>query len=258
MLRRLLLPKPLQGIGRQYRHQCPKLTAHIDSSGNDGLSNAPSAILFSVALFTSLRAISTLVDPDPAASFRQLIALPSDTAHEAPHIDPRRMRTIVDRGVVRYASAKTDKDRVIGARLIQAAALVGFSPARDILARNYPQSEAVRSVVPANDAIRYALVPLMDVTAMSEKSSEYSSPWGSISPFKDRWICSPAGSSIYCAATRAATRLSDRHAARLASARARGLQRARPPDTGRQRGSRPRMFFQPKAAQICRSHSAGL
>jgi hypothetical protein len=42
----------------------------------------------------------TPVDPDPVASFRQLIALPPDTTREAPRIDPRRMRTIVDRGVV--------------------------------------------------------------------------------------------------------------------------------------------------------------
>ncbi len=145
-------------------------TAHIDSSGNEGLSNAQSAILFSVAPLTSLPAISTSVDLDPTASFRQLIALPSDTAHEAPHIDPRRLRTIVDRGVFGYASAKTDGERTRSAGLIQAAALVGFSPARDLLVHNYPQSEAVRSVVPTNDVIRYALGLLMDVAATSEDS----------------------------------------------------------------------------------------
>ena len=147
-------------------------TAHIDSSGSEGLSNAQSAILFSVAPLTSLSAISTSVDPDPVASFRQLIALPSDTAHEAPHIDPRRMRTIFDRGVVGYASAKTDGERAKSAGLIQTVALVGFSPARDLLVRNYPQSEAVRSVVPANDVIRYALGPVMDVAATSEDSKQ--------------------------------------------------------------------------------------
>jgi len=129
-------------------------TAHIDSSSGEDLARtAP-------------------VDPDPVASYRQLLALPHDTAREVPHIDPRRMRTIVDRGVVRYASAKTDADRAQGARLIQTAALVGFSPARGIIARNYPQSEAVRSVVPANDVIRYALGAVMDVAAMSEESKQ--------------------------------------------------------------------------------------
>ena len=147
-------------------------TAHIDSSSGEDLSNAQRAIVFSSAPLTSLSAMTTPVGPDPDASYRQLIALPHDTAREAPHIDPRRMRTIVDRGVVRYASAKTDGDRAQGARLIQTAALVGFSPARGIIARNYPQSEAVRSVVPANDVIRYALGPVMDVAAMSEESKQ--------------------------------------------------------------------------------------
>ena len=77
---------------------------------------------------------------------------------------------MVDRGVVGYASAKTDGDRARGARLIQTAALVGYPPARDLLARNYPQSEAVRSVVPAKDVIRYALVPVM--AAASEDSKQ--------------------------------------------------------------------------------------
>jgi hypothetical protein len=145
-------------------------TAHTDSSGSEGLSNAQSAIMFSIAPLTSLSAMTPPVDPDPVASFRQLIALPPDTAREAPHIDPRRMRTIVDRGVVEYASAKTDADRARGARLIQTAALMGYPPARDLLARNYPQSEAVRSVVPAKDVIRYALGPVMDAAATGENS----------------------------------------------------------------------------------------
>jgi hypothetical protein len=117
-----------------------------------------------------LSAMAPQVDPDPVASFRQLIALPPDTAREAPHIDPRTMRAIVDRGVVAYASAKTDTDRASGARLIQTAALMGYPLARDLLARNYPQSEAVRSVVPAKDVIRYALGPVMEAAATSEDS----------------------------------------------------------------------------------------
>jgi hypothetical protein len=128
--------------------------------------------MFSMAPLTSLSAVITPVDPDPVASFRQLIALPPGTMREAPRIDPRRIRTIVDRGVVEYASAKTDGDRARGARLIQTAALIGYPPARDLLARNYPQSEAVRSVVPAKDVIRYALGPVMDVAATSEDSKQ--------------------------------------------------------------------------------------
>jgi len=147
-------------------------TAHIDSSGSEGLNNAQRAIMFSIAPLTSLSAMTPPVDPDPVASFRGLIAVPPDTAHESPHLDPRRTRTLVDRGVVEYASAKTDGDRAKGAGLIQTAALVGYPPARALLARNYPQSEAVRSVVPAKDVIRYALAPVMDAAATGEDSKQ--------------------------------------------------------------------------------------
>ncbi len=147
-------------------------TAHIDASGSEGLSNAQSAIMLSIAPLTSLSAMTPPVDPDPVTSFRDLIAVPPHTAREAPHIDPRRMRMMVDRGVVEYASAKTDGDRARGAALIQTAALVGYPPARDLLARNYPQSEAVRSVVLAKDVIRYALGPVMDAAATGEDAKQ--------------------------------------------------------------------------------------
>src|SRR5262249_43777571 len=103
--------------------------AHIDASGSDGLSNARSAIMFSIAPLTSLSTMTPPVEPDPVTGFRDFIAVPPDAAREAPHIDPRRMRTMVDRGVVEYASAKTDGDRVRGVGLIQTAALVGYPPA---------------------------------------------------------------------------------------------------------------------------------
>jgi hypothetical protein len=149
-----------------------QIPGHVDPSASEGLSNAQNAIMFSIAPLTSLSAMTPPVDPDPVASFGQLIALPPNTVREAPHIDPRTIRAIVDRGVVAYASAKTDADRARGARLIQTAALVGYPPARDLLARNYPQSEAVRSVVPATDVVRYALGPVMDVAATSEDSKQ--------------------------------------------------------------------------------------
>jgi hypothetical protein len=143
-------------------------TAAID----ERLSAAERAIMFSIAPLTSLSAAVTPVDPDPDASFRQLIALPPGSTREAPRLDPRKIRTIVDRGAVEYASAKTDEDRARGAHLIQTAALVGYPPARTLLALNYPQSEAVRSVVPANDVIRYALGPVMDLAVTSEDSKQ--------------------------------------------------------------------------------------
>jgi hypothetical protein len=80
------------------------------------------------------------------------------------------MRAILDRGVVAYASAKTNEDRTKGASMIQAAALIGYFQARNLLARNYPRSEAVRSAVPPEDAIRYGVGLVMDATASVEDS----------------------------------------------------------------------------------------
>jgi hypothetical protein len=80
------------------------------------------------------------------------------------------MRAILDRGVVAYASAKTNEDRTKGVSMIQAAALIGYFQARNLLARNYPRSEAVRSAVPPEDAIRYGVGLVMDATASVEDS----------------------------------------------------------------------------------------
>src|SRR6516162_2101403 len=162
--------KPVTAARSSTSSSMSRETAYIDPSGSEGLSNAQSAIMFSIAPLTSLSAMTPPVDPDPIASFRDLVAVPPDTAREAPN--PRRMRTLVDRGVVEYASVKTDGDRAKGAGLIQTAALVGYPPARALLARNYPQSEAVRSVVPAKDVIRYALGPVMDAAETDEDAKQ--------------------------------------------------------------------------------------
>ena len=123
-------------------------------------------------------------------------------AREAPRIDPRRIRAIVDRGVVDYASAKTDGDRARGAHLIYIAALVGYPPARNLLARNYPQSEAVRSVVSAKDVIRYALTPVMDVVATSEDfEANISCARATFRRSGEFGIYSPPRSWVYCMAS---------------------------------------------------------
>ena len=210
------------------------------------------------APLTSLSAmVMTPVDPDPVASFRQLIALPPGTAREAPRIDPRRIRTIVDRGVVEYASAKTDGDRARGARLIQTAALVGYPPARDLLARNYPQSEAVRSVVPAKDVIRYALVPVMDVVATSEDLKQIFLALGQHFALQGELDLFASQILEFTARRLApAAHSSGRHLAGLAGARARCVWRARAPGTGRRQGCRSRMLVQRKSAQVHRNDTA--
>jgi hypothetical protein len=99
------------------------------------------------------------------------------------------MRTIVDRGVIEYASAKTDADQARGARLIQTAGLMGYPPACDLLARNYSQSEAV-----------HALGPLNDVAATTEDAKQIFLALGQ--DLQDQGIYSPPTSWIHCEATR--------------------------------------------------------
>jgi hypothetical protein len=49
---------------------------------------------------------------------------------------------------------------------------VGYPSARVLLARNYPQSEAIRSVVPVKDVIRYALAFLTDPASENDDSKQ--------------------------------------------------------------------------------------
>jgi hypothetical protein len=54
--------------------------------------------------------------------------------------------------------------------LIQRAAQLGFGPARDLVALNYLRSEAMQSVVPAADAVRYTITLVTDEARESEDS----------------------------------------------------------------------------------------
>jgi hypothetical protein len=125
------------------------------------------AVLLSSLPLASVPALPESVDSAPPDSVRELMAPPGSPRAVA-QVDPRAVRTVLDRGVVAYASAATDADRAKGVSLIQIAALVGYPPARELLARNYPQSEAVRTAVPANDAIRYAVGLLMESATASD------------------------------------------------------------------------------------------
>jgi hypothetical protein len=157
---------------RSHRHQAPTATPSKAVAGASLPAPLESAATDVPANKGTSDETTAPIDPDPFAGSHRLAALPHDAVRGAPRVDPGRLRTIVDRGVVAYASAKTDADRAKGASLIQTAALVGFPSARVLLARNYPQSEAIRSVVPANDVIRYALAFLLEPALESDDSKQ--------------------------------------------------------------------------------------
>jgi hypothetical protein len=164
-------------------------------------SSARESLLLHQASLVSIPAITATTDPDPVASFRQLITkppvaspapvtsrpvapdpdiisfseLPVTSRQPSPAAvkpDPRALRAFLDRGVVAYASAAADGDQARGVAMIQAVALMGYFQGRNLLARNYSKSEAIRSVVPPNDAIRYAVGLVMDATATVEDAPD--------------------------------------------------------------------------------------
>jgi hypothetical protein len=112
---------------------------------------------FLSAPFASVPLIAAPLESPLGKDFRELIKLPPGSRHDAPSPDPRKLRALMDRGVVIYAKSTDDKNRQKGAELIQTAALLGFPPARRLIIRNYSISEPVRRTVPARDVISYAI-----------------------------------------------------------------------------------------------------
>jgi hypothetical protein len=126
------------------------------------------AAAFSTAPFARLPLIAAPLEPVLGKGFRELLKPPPGSRQDAPPLDPRKLRALMDRGVMTYAGSGDDKSRRKGAELIQTAALLGFAPARSLIVRNYPISEPIRRAVPARDAISYAL----DFFTASEIDSE--------------------------------------------------------------------------------------
>jgi hypothetical protein len=85
-------------------------------------------------------------------------------------VDPRKLRRIMDLGVTRYASATDDAGKSKGVSLVQLAALLSYPPARELVVRNYPRSPAVRSIVPVQDAVRFAVDLVATGGAFDEKA----------------------------------------------------------------------------------------
>jgi hypothetical protein len=108
-------------------------------------------------------------EPDIATTAPELL-FPESSTHTPAAVDPRKLREMMDRGVVAYASASTREAQARGAKLIQLTAQLGYGPARDLIARNYPRSEAMQSVVPAADAMRYTLPLVTDEARESDDS----------------------------------------------------------------------------------------
>jgi hypothetical protein len=141
----------------------------LGDARSDASSGAPpplTAIVLASAPFATLPT-DLVWEPNIALVAPELL-FPEPSTRTPAAVDPRKLREMMDRGVVAYASASTREAQARGAKLIQLTAQLGYGPARDLIARNYPRSEAMRSVVPAADAVRYALPLVTDEARESD------------------------------------------------------------------------------------------
>jgi hypothetical protein len=97
------------------------------------------------------------VDPDLAEAAAKMVAPPLGTPLALLATDPRRLRALMQDGLAAYQGAATEAKKIEGIHRMQIAAVLGYGPARDLLAREYSRSRVVRSAVAAPDAIRYSL-----------------------------------------------------------------------------------------------------
>lgn len=105
------------------------------------------------------------------------IAAPPETPLALQGTDPRQLRANFQRGTAamqRYVDdelkgdGSQEKQKIEGARLVNIAAILGYEPARVLIARDYPRSHIIRSALSAEEAVRYSLDPLFTSGTPSE------------------------------------------------------------------------------------------
>ena len=99
-------------------------------------------------------------DPDYLAAAKLIIPAPPQTALGLQGVDPRRLRASFQHGVIAMRGDAEDESAT-GARLVSVAAVLGYQPARVLIAQRYPSSVILRSTVSSAEAVRYSLDPLL-------------------------------------------------------------------------------------------------
>jgi hypothetical protein len=166
----------------------------------------------------------TVADPEPALTFdlrfpaemlrgpegaaptdASSIALPPKSpsmqarpsTQNARGTDPTELRRIMDLGVSQFATARDDAGKSKGASLVQLTALLGYPPARELIIRNYPRSPAVRTSVPMQDVVRFAVnllaqgapaPPSSDAAEMTIALGNYFSQRGDVLKFSSHVV----------------------------------------------------------------------
>jgi hypothetical protein len=89
-----------------------------------------------------------------------MMSPPPETDSALRGTDPRRLRASFLRGKAMLTAA-SDEQSIAGARLVNIAAVLGYEPARALIARDYPTSHIIRAAAAAPEAVRFSLDPLL-------------------------------------------------------------------------------------------------
>jgi hypothetical protein len=117
-------------------------------------------------------AIQPALNAEYVEAVKLIIPPPPQTELGLQGADPRRLRTNFQRGVT--AMRGDVQDQIAnGARLVSVAAVLGYKPARTLIAQRYPSSSVIRSAVTSTEAIRYSLDPLVISGAKSEGNRNF-------------------------------------------------------------------------------------
>jgi hypothetical protein len=105
-------------------------------------------------------AIRPPLDADYVVAAKLMVPPPPQTELGLQVVDPRLLRNNFQRGVTAMHGDVEDEIDT-GARLVSVAAVLGYKPARLLIAQRYPSSSVIRSAVTSAEAIRYSLDPLV-------------------------------------------------------------------------------------------------
>jgi hypothetical protein len=112
------------------------------------------------------------VSPDLVAT-KMIVPPPPDTASALQDVDPRQLRASFQRGTAAMKLNYSEETTNEGARLVKIAAILGYGPARILIARDFPASAVIRSNVLPAEAVRFSLDPLFLQSARSEGNRSF-------------------------------------------------------------------------------------
>jgi hypothetical protein len=124
------------------------------------------------ARFDAGFAIQPSNNSDYDAAAKLMIPPPPQTELALQRVDPRRLRANFQRGMTAIQSDAEDQ-KVSGAHLVSVAAILGYGPARLLIAHRYPSSSTIRSAVASAEAVRYSLDSLMVSGVASEGNRNF-------------------------------------------------------------------------------------